>query len=104
MSSTGSRTWYATLYWRDGEDPRLLARLRGGRDDPDSGTGRSRILTVSLIDSLIFARSGFNHSADYRSVVVIGVRRRPSPATTRPARSTPSWTRSCPDVRPPSAR
>lgn len=28
--------------------------------------------TVSLIDGLVFARSGFNHSINYRSVVVLG--------------------------------
>lgn len=29
-------------------------------------------LTVSIVDGLVYARSGFNHSINYRSVVVLG--------------------------------
>ncbi|TQS44836.1 bifunctional pyridoxamine 5'-phosphate oxidase family protein/GNAT family N-acetyltransferase [Cryptosporangium phraense] len=32
-------------------------------------------VTVTLLDGLVFARSGFNHSVDYRSVVVHGLAR-----------------------------
>jgi nitroimidazol reductase NimA-like FMN-containing flavoprotein (pyridoxamine 5'-phosphate oxidase superfamily) len=61
-----------TLYWRDGDRvywhgsaaSRMIRTLE---------SGAPACLTVSLVDSLIFARSGFNHSADYRSVVVVGV-------------------------------
>jgi hypothetical protein len=36
-------------------------------------SGAPICLTVSLVDSIILARSGFNSSADFRSVVVVGV-------------------------------
>jgi hypothetical protein len=63
-----------TLYWRDGDDvywhgstaSRMIRTIE---------SGAPVCLTVSLIDSIILARSGFNSSADYRSVVVVGVAR-----------------------------
>lgn len=58
-------------YARDGE--RVLfhgssgsALFRGLRD------GREVCLTVTLLDGLVLARSGFHHSMNYRSVVVYG--------------------------------
>jgi nitroimidazol reductase NimA-like FMN-containing flavoprotein (pyridoxamine 5'-phosphate oxidase superfamily) len=36
------------------------------------GDGASACLTVTLIDGLVFARSIFNHSVNYRSVMVLG--------------------------------
>ncbi len=61
-----------TLYWRDGDRvywhgstaSRLIRTIE---------SGAPVCLTVSLINSIILARSGFNSSADYRSVVVVGV-------------------------------
>jgi uncharacterized protein len=61
-----------TLYWRDG-DRVYWHGSAASRMIRTIESGAPVCLTVSLIDSLIFARSGFNHSADYRSVVVIGV-------------------------------
>lgn len=46
---------------------RLLRRL----DD-----GLQVCVTVTLLDGLVFARSAFHHSANYRSVVVLGEARR----------------------------
>src|SRR5690242_18116074 len=60
-----------TLYWREGSRlywhgssaSRMLRNL---------GTGQAACLTVTHLDSLVLARCGFNHSADYRSVMAFG--------------------------------
>ena len=39
----------------------------------DGGAGVELCLTATVIDGLVFARSAFHHSMNYRSVVVIGV-------------------------------
>src|ERR1700757_470586 len=60
-----------TLYWREGSRlywhgssaSRMLRNL---------GAGEPACLTVTHLDSLVLARCGFNHSADYRSVMVFG--------------------------------
>jgi len=60
-----------TLYWREGSRlywhgssaSRMLRNL---------GVGESACLTVTHLDSLVLARCGFNHSADYRSVMAFG--------------------------------
>jgi len=60
-----------TLYWREGSRlywhgssaSRMLRNL---------GAGESACLTVTHLDSLVLARCGFNHSADYRSVMAFG--------------------------------
>lgn len=63
------------VYGRDGE--RLLlhgsvaSRLLRGLED-----GLRVCVTVTLLDGLVFARSSFHHSANYRSVVVLGEARR----------------------------
>jgi len=61
----------ATLYGRIGNEvyvhgssaSRMLRTLKGGVD---------ACLTVTLVDGLVLARSIFNHSINYRSVVVLG--------------------------------
>jgi hypothetical protein len=63
-----------TLYWREGtrlywhgsNSSRMLKNLSGGE---------RACLTVTHFDSLILARCGFNHSADYRSVMAFGLAR-----------------------------
>jgi nitroimidazol reductase NimA-like FMN-containing flavoprotein (pyridoxamine 5'-phosphate oxidase superfamily) len=60
-----------TLYWREGSRlywhgssaSRMLRNL---------STGEPACLTVTHLDSLVLARCGFNHSADYRSVMAFG--------------------------------
>src|SRR6478736_4317822 len=60
-----------TLYGRIGHEvyvhgssaSRMLRTLKGGVD---------ACLTVTLVDGLVLARSIFNHSINYRSVVVLG--------------------------------
>lgn len=60
-----------TLYWREGtrlywhgsSASRMLRNL---------SEGEPACLTVTHLDSLVLARCGFNHSADYRSVMAFG--------------------------------
>ena len=51
------------VYWHGSNSSRMLRNL---------SAGEPACLTVTHLDSLILARSGFNHSADYRSVMLFG--------------------------------
>jgi len=51
------------LYWHGSSASRMLRNL---------SEGEPACLTVTHIDSLVLARCGFNHSADYRSVMAFG--------------------------------
>ena len=51
------------LYWHGSSASRMLRNLT---------EGESACLTVTHFDSLVLARCGFNHSADYRSVMAFG--------------------------------
>jgi nitroimidazol reductase NimA-like FMN-containing flavoprotein (pyridoxamine 5'-phosphate oxidase superfamily) len=53
----------ATLYWHGSSASRMLRNL---------AEGQPACLTVTHLDSLVLARCGFNHSADYRSVMAFG--------------------------------
>lgn len=53
----------AVLYVHGSPLSRLLRTL---------GTGAPMCLTVTLLDGIVFARSAFHHSLNYRSVVVLG--------------------------------
>jgi nitroimidazol reductase NimA-like FMN-containing flavoprotein (pyridoxamine 5'-phosphate oxidase superfamily) len=60
-----------TLYARDGDGLLLHGSpasrlLRGG------AKGAALCVTVTLVDGLVYARSAFHHSMNYRSVVVFG--------------------------------
>jgi hypothetical protein len=48
------------LYWHGSSASRMLRHLRAGT---------KVCLTVALLDGLVMARSGFNHSANYRSAM-----------------------------------
>ncbi len=50
------------LYWHGSSASRMLRATAGARV----------CVTVSRIDALVLARSGFDHSVDYRSAVVLG--------------------------------
>lgn len=52
-----------TLYFHGAVASRTLRTLAGGAEV---------CLTVTLVDGLVLARSGFHHSINYRSVVVLG--------------------------------
>jgi nitroimidazol reductase NimA-like FMN-containing flavoprotein (pyridoxamine 5'-phosphate oxidase superfamily) len=51
------------LYWHGSSASRMLRNL---------SEGEPACLTVTHLDSLVLARCGFNHSADYRSVLCFG--------------------------------
>jgi uncharacterized protein len=51
------------LYWHGSNSSRMLRSL---------SEGEPTCLTVTHLDSLVLARCGFNHSADYRSVMAFG--------------------------------
>jgi len=51
------------LYWHGSNSSRMLKNL---------SEGERACLTVTHFDSLVLARCGFNHSADYRSVMAFG--------------------------------
>ncbi|WP_315730067.1 MULTISPECIES: pyridoxamine 5'-phosphate oxidase family protein [unclassified Bradyrhizobium] len=52
-----------TLYWHGSSASRMLRNL---------SEGQPACLTVTHLDSLVLARSGFHHSADYRAVMAFG--------------------------------
>ncbi|WP_035982424.1 pyridoxamine 5'-phosphate oxidase family protein [Bradyrhizobium sp. STM 3843] len=52
-----------TLYWHGSSASRMLRNL---------SEGEPACLTVAQLDSLVLARSGFHHSADYRAVMAFG--------------------------------
>ncbi len=51
------------LYWHGSSASRMLR---------NQSEGQRACLTVTHLDSLVLARCGFNHSADYRSVMAFG--------------------------------
>jgi len=51
------------LYWHGSNSSRMLRKL---------SEGEPACLTVTHFDSIVLARCGFNHSADYRSVMAFG--------------------------------
>ncbi len=51
------------LYWHGSSASRMLRNL---------SDGQPACVTVTHLDSLVLARCGFNHSADYRSVMAFG--------------------------------
>jgi len=60
-----------TLHARIG-DTLYLHGSTGSRPLREADGSVAVCVTVTLLDGLVFARSGFNHSVDYRSVVVHG--------------------------------
>lgn len=52
-----------TLYWHGSSASRMLR---------NQSAGQPACLTVTHLDALVLARCGFNHSADYRSVMAFG--------------------------------
>ena len=51
------------VYWHGSNSSRMLRKL---------SAGEPACLTVTHLDSIVLARCGFNHSADYRSAMVFG--------------------------------
>lgn len=59
-----------TLQWRDGD--RVYWHGSAASRALRNATEAPVCLTVTLFDGLVMARSGFHHSANYRSVVIYG--------------------------------
>ncbi|HMM78163.1 MAG TPA: pyridoxamine 5'-phosphate oxidase family protein [Gammaproteobacteria bacterium] len=60
-----------TIHARMG-DELLLHGLKGGRLLEHIGAGNPICVAVTLLDGLVLARTAFNHSMNYRSVVLYG--------------------------------
>jgi nitroimidazol reductase NimA-like FMN-containing flavoprotein (pyridoxamine 5'-phosphate oxidase superfamily) len=60
-----------TLYWREGQTL-YWHGSSASRMLRNQSEGQPACLTVTHLDSLVLARCGFNHSADYRSVMAFG--------------------------------
>ncbi len=66
-----------TLHWREGDDVYWHGSA-ASRMLEANATGSEVCLTATLLDGWVLARSAFNHSANYRSVMCFG---RPSVVT-----------------------
>ena len=62
-----------TLHWREGDH--VYWHGSAASRALEAAAGAQVCLTVTLIDALVLARSGFNHSANYRSAMVFGTAR-----------------------------
>ncbi len=60
-----------TLFWREG-DHLYWHGSSASRMLMSQSEGEPVCLTVSHLDGLVLARSGFNHSVDYRSAMAFG--------------------------------
>jgi len=60
-----------TIHWRVG-DELFLHGSAASRMLEHGGQGAPLCATVTLVDGLVFARSAFHHSMNYRSVVILG--------------------------------
>ena len=63
-----------TLFGRDGEKLYLHGSA-ASRMLRELDTGMQACVTVTLVDGMVLARSGFHHSMNYRSVVAFGTAR-----------------------------
>jgi nitroimidazol reductase NimA-like FMN-containing flavoprotein (pyridoxamine 5'-phosphate oxidase superfamily) len=59
-----------TLQWREGD--RVYWHGSAASRMLEKAEGADVCLTVTLIDGLVLARSAFHHSANYRSVMILG--------------------------------
>lgn len=71
VEADGSPVVIPTGYVRDG-DRLLLHGSKASRMMRHLAAGKPVCVTVTLVDGLVLARSGFDHSMNYRSVVVFG--------------------------------
>jgi uncharacterized protein len=60
-----------TIHWRVG-DELFVHGSAASRLLEHGGQGAPLCATVTLVDGLVFARSAFHHSMNYRSVVILG--------------------------------
>jgi len=71
-----------TLYGRD-EEKLYLHGSAASRMLRELETGIPACVTVTLVDGLVLARSAFDHSMNYRSVVAFGIARKIADAEQR---------------------
>jgi nitroimidazol reductase NimA-like FMN-containing flavoprotein (pyridoxamine 5'-phosphate oxidase superfamily) len=71
VASDGRPVVIPTAYGRDGERVYIHGSA-GSRMQRMLATGIDVSITVTLVDGLVLARSGFNSSINYRSVVIMG--------------------------------
>ena len=64
-----------TLFWREGRDVLYWHGSSASRMLRHLKIGTPACLTVSHLDGLVLARSGFHHSANYRSAMCFGTAR-----------------------------
>src|SRR4051812_29612045 len=60
-----------TIHWRLGEEL-FVHGSAASRMLEHGAEGAPLCVTVTLVDGLVFARSAFHHSMNYRSVVILG--------------------------------
>lgn len=60
-----------TLHWRVGDELLVHGSVKNGLFQ-SLLAGETACITVSLLDGLVFARSAFNHSVNFRSVMLYG--------------------------------
>ena len=70
----GAPAMIATAHWRIG-DRLYLHGSSASRAMRALSGGAPACIAVTLLDGLVLARSGFNHSVNYRSVVIYGAAR-----------------------------
>jgi nitroimidazol reductase NimA-like FMN-containing flavoprotein (pyridoxamine 5'-phosphate oxidase superfamily) len=71
----GSPAVIPTAHWRDG-DVLYIHGSSASRMIRALEAGSPASISVILMDGLVLARSGYNHSIDYRSVVIYGTARK----------------------------
>ncbi|WP_432473161.1 pyridoxamine 5'-phosphate oxidase family protein [Amphritea sp. HPY] len=60
-----------TLHWRVGDELMIHGSVKNGLFQSIM-QGETACITVSLLDGLVFARSAFHHSVNFRSVMLYG--------------------------------
>jgi nitroimidazol reductase NimA-like FMN-containing flavoprotein (pyridoxamine 5'-phosphate oxidase superfamily) len=59
-----------TCHWREGN--KIYWHAHSKAQNVNAPEANETCLTITLLDGLVMARSGFNHSVNYRSVMVFG--------------------------------
>ncbi len=60
-----------TIHWRDGDQLYLHGSSKNGLFKALL-EGNEACIAITLLDGIVFARSAFNHSVNYRSVIIYG--------------------------------
>lgn len=60
----------STCHWREGN--KIYWHAHSKAQNVNAPTATETCLTITLLDGLVMARSAFNHSVNYRSVIIFG--------------------------------